>query len=99
MFPDPSFLHSANTADSDVFPLAGFDSWFRRGVERHRFEIERIPFSALQKWSFHPESGNLRHDSGKFFSIEGIEVETNFLGEKSWSQPIINQPEVGLLGI
>ena len=43
--------------------------------------------------------GSLRHNSGKFFSIEGIHVETDYEIRPSWNQPIINQPEVGYLGI
>lgn len=96
---DPLFALSATTQDSSCFPLEEFDSWFQRGIERHRFEIEQIPFSSLQKWGFDKSTGNLCHDSGKFFAIEGISVETNFGGIASWSQPIINQPEVGFLGI
>lgn len=97
--PDTDFLRSTLTPDSEVFPLDGFDAWFQRAIDRHRFKIEEIPFSALEKWGFEPQTGNLVHDSGKFFRIEGIFVETNFGNIPQWSQPIINQPEVGLLGI
>ena len=41
----------------------------------------------------------MRHKSGKFFSIEGIHVKTKTGTVKEWKQPIINQPEVGILGI
>jgi oxidase EvaA len=38
------------------------------------------------------------HESGGFFSIEGISVKTNAGMVPSWTQPIINQPEIGILG-
>ena len=97
--PDPDFLASARTLDSKVFPLAGFDDWFNQAIARHRFAIEPIPFARLEKWSFDPTTGNLRHDSGKFFQVEGISVSTNFGGARHWTQPIINQPEIGFLGL
>jgi oxidase EvaA len=53
----------------------------------------------MQMW--HLDLGkNIRHDSGKFFSIEGIRVN-KIIGDNitSWDQPIINQPEIGILGI
>ena len=97
--PDPEFLASARTPDSDVFPLAGFDDWFARAVRRHHFVTEQIPFAKLEKWSFDPATGNLRHDTGRFFTVEGLSVSTSFDGERHWSQPILHQPEVGFLGI
>ncbi|MDH7568049.1 MAG: NDP-hexose 2,3-dehydratase family protein, partial [Armatimonadota bacterium] len=33
-----------------------------------------------------------------FFRVEGIRVETNFGPTPRWMQPIINQPEIGILG-
>jgi oxidase EvaA len=61
--------------------------------------VNRIPFAELQKWYFDKDKGALRHESGRFFSIEGIKVQTNWGKINEWEQPIINQPEVGYLGI
>jgi len=60
--------------------------------------IEAIPFSRLRDWSFEAESGNLRHRSGRFFTVCGVEVSTNFGSVERWQQPIIDQPEIGILG-
>ena len=60
--------------------------------------IEQIPFSEMENW-YQDKNGCLRHNSGKFFSIEGIHVETDFGEIPAWDQPLINQPEVGYLGI
>jgi oxidase EvaA len=61
--------------------------------------IAAVPFKELKGWHFDTETGNLCHDSGKFFSIVGIDVYKNQDGIFKWKQPIINQPEVGYLGI
>lgn len=64
-----------------------------------RFSIKRIPFHQLDQWRFERDTGNLVHSSGQFFSIEGVRVSTNFGPVNQWEQPIIFQPEVGILGI
>lgn len=92
------FLQSALTADSDQMPLTRFDAWFEDRKQAHHFQLEEIPFARLDKWSFDPANGNLRHDSGRFYSIEGLRVRTNWGRVPEWEQPIIVQPEIGLLG-
>lgn len=80
-------------------PTAEFPRWLEERRRAHAFQIERIPFRELEGWSFEPSTGNLTHASGRFFKIEGIWVETNYGDVARWSQPIINQPEIGILGI
>ncbi|MEU8703283.1 NDP-hexose 2,3-dehydratase family protein [Streptomyces sp. NPDC048680] len=59
-------------------------------------EIRRIPFAGLDNWSFAPATGDLRHSSGAFFTVEGLHVTRP---DGAWQQPIIVQPEIGILGI
>ena len=54
--------------------------------------------SKMKDWCLEDSSGRIRHTSGKFFSIDGIHVNTNWGNKPVWSQPIINQPEIGILG-
>ena len=61
--------------------------------------IIKTSFDKLDKWYFDTDLGNLRHESGNFFSIDGIEVKTTWESVSEWRQPIINQAEVGYLGI
>jgi oxidase EvaA len=61
--------------------------------------VERIPFCEMRNWNFENNFSKLSHDSGKFFSIEGIRVYTNWGEINTWDQPIINQPEIGYLGL
>lgn len=60
--------------------------------------VEKVPFVELRKWHME-DDGSIRHDTGKFFSIVGIDVKTDFGNNHHWRQPIILQPEVGYLGI
>ncbi|MFD4263485.1 NDP-hexose 2,3-dehydratase family protein [Streptomyces sp. NPDC058534] len=58
--------------------------------------VSRIPFAALGQWSFAADTGDLHHRSGRFFTVEGLHVTRPGAG---WQQPIIVQPEIGILGI
>lgn len=93
------FLQSALTKQGVFKDVEAFFSWLSTIKNKVACSIEEIPFSAMKEWYFHQETGSLVHLSGKFFSIEGINVKTNWGNVKEWSQPIINQPEIGLLGI
>ena len=74
-------------------------SWIERRNREVEVRVTPIPFKSLKGWGFDSVTGNLRHDSGKFFSIVGIDVYKNQDKIDEWRQPIINQPEVGYLGI
>jgi oxidase EvaA len=73
-----------------------------RLVERRNSEIDvdvkKVPLSMLDGWSADAD-GSLRHTSGKFFSVEGVETRTNRGAVPRWTQPIINQGEAGYLGL
>ncbi|MFZ5638809.1 MAG: NDP-hexose 2,3-dehydratase family protein [Pseudomonadota bacterium] len=73
--------------------------WLGRMRERHPLFVERVPLDALERWAFEGDPLRLRHESGKFFSIDGIRTTTDYGPIPVWDQPIINQPEVGILGI
>jgi dTDP-4-dehydro-6-deoxy-alpha-D-glucopyranose 2,3-dehydratase len=73
--------------------------WFSACGERNYTHVRRVPLEALERWSTDPNTGDIRHDSGKFFAVEGLAVERPGGPVPAWSQPIINQPEVGILGI
>lgn len=79
--------------------MADFFVWFDAQRDNTYVDIDLIPFSALDGWQFDRDTGNLCHDSGGFFTIEGIQVKTNWGPKNKWEQPIIHQPEIGFLGI
>ena len=89
-----SLLQTENTIHSTL----EIKEWIERRNREVKVKVDRVPFSKLAKWKV-DDQGALRHESGKFFSIEGIKVNTDYGSTHSWTQPIINQPEVGYLGI
>lgn len=72
--------------------------WIEQRNREVTVKVEQIPFAQLDKWHS-DEDGCVHHDSGRFFSIVGIDVQTDYGTNNHWRQPIINQPEVGYLGI
>lgn len=73
-------------------------AWIKRRNREVEVKIEKIPFGQMNMWHSDVD-GSVHHDSGRFFSIVGIDVRTDYGSNHHWRQPIINQPEVGYLGI
>lgn len=71
-------------------------SWMKEQNEAVISNIKQIPLSEMKGWKYRDD--RIRHDSGKFFSIDGIHINTNYRNTPEWDQPIINQPEIGFLG-
>ncbi|WP_245996521.1 NDP-hexose 2,3-dehydratase family protein [Streptomyces armeniacus] len=89
---------SATSAGREVRPLSHFHEWW---ADRHRngnFEVTRVPFEQLDDWHFESGTGNLRHTSGRYFTVAGLRVRDGSAGTP-WEQPVLNQPEIGILGI
>lgn len=93
-----SLAVSALAADSPVTPNTTFDGWFTACRSNSDFQVSRIPFDKLSGWEFDPDTGTLAHESGRFFSVEGLRVEGD-ASPGTWEQPILVQREIGILGI
>lgn len=91
-------IKSLLTTQSAISTDADVAAWIRQRNAEVEVKIDRLPLAQLAGWRF-DEDMSLRHNSGKFFSIEGIHTDTDYGKVNSWDQPIINQPEVGFLGI
>jgi oxidase EvaA len=83
---------------SPIHNLDWILNWLQVKNNEVDVSIEQIPFTKMTNWQVDPETGNIIHQSGKFFSIEGVDVSVEAGLSRSWTQPIINQPEVGYLG-
>lgn len=71
-------------------------AWMKQQNDEVVSNIKQIPLNELKGWSYRDD--RIRHNSGKFFSIDGIRINTNYRDIPEWDQPIINQPEIGFLG-
>ncbi|MEU4711963.1 NDP-hexose 2,3-dehydratase family protein [Nocardia salmonicida] len=79
--------------------LSPFQHWFDRCQARATMTVRQISLDDLVGWHTDPDTGDITHDSGRFFTVGGLEVHISDAPVPTWSQPIFNQPEVGVLGI
>ncbi len=74
--------------------------WLEEKRKIYPASVEEIGINQLEKWRIEPETGNISHESGKFFSIIGVRVSTaNDREVASWTQPMIKQKECGISGV
>jgi len=93
------FLKSSFVKNGQFKTSPQIIDWLKEQNHKVNVAIRKIRFDQLTQWNIDDEKGNIHHNSGKFFSIEGIHVKTNWGDTPEWDQPIINQPEIGYLGI
>ncbi|MEU5304248.1 NDP-hexose 2,3-dehydratase family protein [Streptomyces noursei] len=93
------FFSCGNSQVAASSRMSETHQWLHKVTERQQLKVSRVPFSAMDRWGFRPEDGSLAHDSGMFFSVQGIHVRTDSAWRPDWIQPIIVQPEVGFLGL
>ncbi|MBT2210151.1 MULTISPECIES: NDP-hexose 2,3-dehydratase family protein [Actinomadura] len=86
-------------AAAGVITLARFHEWFAERRKGDVSRVERVPLDALDRWGTDPATGDIRHDSGRFFTVTGLAAEVAGAAVPAWTQPILLQPEIGILGI
>ena len=94
-----ALTRSLETTDNPFNSTGEILDWISRRNREVAVQIDRIPFAEMRGWHFDDATGNLVHDSGRFFSVVGLDVYTNTGTVSRWMQPILNQPEVGFLGV
>ncbi|MFE2180957.1 NDP-hexose 2,3-dehydratase family protein, partial [Streptomyces sp. NPDC059455] len=91
-------IRSAATVDSSVTLLADFQRWFRERVDADESRIEIIPFEAMRGWDFAPDTHNLVHETGRFFSVEGLRGGLARAPGAGWYHPQPHPPGIGIRG-
>lgn len=79
--------------------LGDVHEWLADRRAAGSYDVTVVGLDELAGWRFDPETGNLAHHTGKFFSVRGVDIRTDHREVAGWSQPIILQPEIGILGI
>jgi len=87
-------------AAASLHPDAFVEEWIAQLRGRRDQRAEVVPLEAVRGWRMDREAGGLVHESGRFFSVIGLRVRRiEGEGELSWDQPIVEQPETGILGV
>ncbi|MFM9610741.1 NDP-hexose 2,3-dehydratase family protein [Streptomyces niveiscabiei] len=88
------FLSSVRAAESALTPDP--EAFLRERAAASAFRVEQVPLDSLTNWRL---GHRLGHVSGRFFTVEGLSVRTTFGTTPQWCQPVIVQPDIGILGI
>lgn len=76
------------------------DQWITNFRKTATLNTMLVALDDVNGWQRDAVSGNVNHESGRFFSILGVHVRHRVdRDELEWDQPIIEQPEIGILGI
>ena len=88
---------SHEVEEHDPSPLL---KWLYERRKEATFSARLIDFSEIRAWSAEEETGNIHHESGGFFSIQGVRITSSGLREvNEWDQPIFTQKDGGILGL
>lgn len=92
--------NSLNETEGRLYPNDDIISWIEAKCDEVEVQIQKTSLSKLKQWRYSEDTGIISHQSGKFFTIEGrkFTVYENDNPIKNWYQPIIVQPEIGILG-
>ena len=72
-------------------------TWFQTRRDTSGMSASPISMSQVRRWRL--LDGRIEHDTGGFFSIVGIRTSSDSHPQVVVEQPIILQPEIGILGI
>lgn len=76
------------------------DLWIANCRKTATLHTMLVALDDMDGWRRDAFSGDINHESGRFFSIIGVRVRHRIdHDELEWDQPIIEQPEIGILGI
>lgn len=85
---------------SEVVDIKPILEWLEKRRKSYPVAVEEIGVNETKGWITDPITGNIMHESGKFFSIVGVNVQG--AGDRevlSWSQPMLKQEEIGISGV
>jgi len=73
-------------------------SWIARLIDEGGYVVSRIPLNEVDKWGYDSKRTIYHHETRKFFTIRGLDFKNQLAHHKHWQQPIVDQPEQGILG-
>ncbi|OGU14757.1 MAG: NarL family transcriptional regulator [Geobacteraceae bacterium GWC2_53_11] len=74
--------------------------WIEQAQRAGSLNTMLVPINTINNWKQDAVSGDIGHDTGRFFSVIGVHCRHRVdRHEIEWDQPIIEQPETGILGI
>lgn len=93
-------IYRSVTLKTSLHSDSALDRWIANQVKKPKLVCKTISLNDMNGWFLNPETGDICHESGRFFSVTGAFIRHRTdSAELEWDQPMIDQPEVGILGI
>jgi len=70
--------------------------WLGKNIIDCNLKANPITLQECEEWEL--KNGFIQHSSGRFFSVTGFRLKSNRIPSSFSEQPIIDQPEIGVLG-
>jgi oxidase EvaA len=71
-------------------------AWLTAGKARHAMRVFSLDLDRLRGWIVTDEE--IRHETGLYFSVIGVDVQAHTREATSWSQPLLHHNGQGLVG-
>ena len=89
---------------SEIMNISEVKKLFKQKQKECEMSIKTIPLNNLNQWTVSKKTGNIRHKTGNFFSILGLNIsgsKSREIGNIGWEQPILREKNSngGILGI
>lgn len=72
--------------------------WLDEQKARTHLHVKRVPLKSLTDWQV-DRQGYFSQREGRFFRVIGLAVETQGREVAAWSQPILENPHEGIIGL
>ncbi len=90
-----SFLRSLSNKADSLYTNEEIISWFTDQKFRYELDVKRIPLSSVTNWE--RNEYEIKHESGRFFSVIACSVEADNREVASWTQPLVKAHQKGLI--
>lgn len=87
---------SGLSADIGLHTMPEVYSWLTQMKTEFELSARLIPLNQVQQWKISKDS--VSHETEKYFSVIGIDVRATNREVQSWSQPVVQPVEPGILG-
>ena len=88
--------------DNQFNKLDDVMKWFEDKKKESSIDVDKIDLKNVDRgWYFDEDTGNLKHKSGGFFEVVGVNTNTNIRESgRGWSQPMVDQgTEASIIGL
>ena len=89
-------LLSLSSDEPGLHSMDGLLSWLSEMKSRAELSTETVPLDELRGWR--RDGDEIRHESGKHFSVIAVSVEAGSREVVSWTQPLLRHFSIGLTG-